>query len=97
MAEHDNNWKEDLRENFSDVNARVERFLSWLVQRPESQIVVVTHGVWMESFFRVHCNAALREDQRVHNCDAFACEILSTDGAFQQVGRTRHISGASRY
>lgn len=97
MTEHDDNWKEDRRENFSDVHARVDRFLAWLVQRPESQITVVTHGVWMESLFRVHCSTALREDQRVHNCDAFACEIVSTDGVFQQIGRTQHIAGVSRH
>ncbi|GAX11140.1 hypothetical protein FisN_9Hu231 [Fistulifera solaris] len=97
MTEHDDDWNEDRRENFADVNARVDRFLAWLVHRPESQIVVVTHGVWMESLFRVHCSTALREDQRVHNCDAFACEIVSKDGVFQQIGRTQHISGFSHH
>lgn len=97
MTENDDNWKEDRRENLFEVNARVDRFLSWLVTRSESLIVVVTHGVWMESLFRVHCNTALHENQRVHNCDAFACEIVSKDGVFNRIARTQHISGMSKH
>lgn len=96
MTEIDENWKQDHRENLSDVNVRVDRFLSWLVKRPESHIAVVTHGVWMESLFRLHCGAALHENQRVHNCDVFACQIMSNDGVFQQIASTQHISAMSR-
>lgn len=97
MTESDDEWKEDQRENFADVHARVDAFLSWLVRRSESQIVVVTHGVWMESLYRIHASTALRDDQRVHNCDAFACEIISIDGVFQRIGRTQHIAGTSHH
>lgn len=97
MTEHDDDWKVDHRENFAEVDARVDRFLSWLVRRSEARVVVVTHGVWMESLFRVHCSTALSENQRVHNCDAFACEIVSKDGVFLQIGRTQHISGMSKH
>ena len=92
MTENDDAWKSDHRETWADIQTRIDRFLPWLVQRPESCIAVVSHGVWMETLFRVYNPHALTNGQRVHNCDVFACEVISRNGTFVRLARTQHIS-----
>jgi broad specificity phosphatase PhoE len=93
MTENDDAWKPFHRESWADIQTRVARFLAWLVQRPESCVAVVSHGVWIETLLRAYAPEVLEGGQRVHNCDVFCCHILSKDGAFVRIERTQHISG----
>lgn len=96
MTENDDAWSTDHRESWSDIQTRVDAFLQWLVQRPESVVAVVTHGVWMETLFRSHAPAVLQNGTRVHNCDVYACLVRSENGSFIKIDRTQHISGMRR-
>ncbi|GKZ00890.1 hypothetical protein MPSEU_001040700 [Mayamaea pseudoterrestris] len=71
MAEDDTLWSVNSRETQHDVQDRVQYFLNWLVQRPESTIVVVTHGVWMEV-----CLKGFLQN-RVYNCHAYTSQVIS--------------------
>jgi broad specificity phosphatase PhoE len=58
-------------------------FMQHLVQRPETNIVVVSHGVWIEVCLTMLCPSALEYGQRrVYNCDMFSGECISEDGRF---------------
>ena len=76
MSEADRYWSPSQREGYDDVAARVQSFLSWLCQRPETNIVVVSHGVWIETCLAVYSPGAPGE-RRVYNCDAYATTLLS--------------------
>jgi hypothetical protein len=98
MTEDDSWWKHDERESVADVSARVDRFLAWLVQRPETFIAVISHGVWMETLFAKYEVLVLGRgsdgrQRRVHNCDVFCCSIVSRDGMFVRIQGSQHISG----
>ena len=71
FAEHDDLWTPHQRETLSNVQARVHAFLHWLAQRPELNIAVVTHGVWMEVLLQQFLTT------RVYNCHAYATEVVS--------------------
>lgn len=90
MTEEDELWKPDQREHWSDVQQRVRDFLTWLAQRPENNVVVVTHGVWMECCLEYGCSGSLG-GKRVHNCDAFASLSLSKDGVFHCLEDVRQV------
>jgi broad specificity phosphatase PhoE len=86
MTEEDEQWKADQRETWDDILRRIDHFLDWLVLRREENVVVVSHGVWIEHLFRTKCPELLHNGQRrVHNLDAFACECVSLDGKFQRL------------
>lgn len=87
----DDDWQPDKREHFSDVIARVNQFLSQLVKRPEQNIVVVSHGVWIECCFQVICPNLLRNGDRVRNCDMFAAECISENGNFHSLQNVKRI------
>jgi hypothetical protein len=54
-----------------------------LVQRPETNIVVVSHGVWIEVCLNMLCPGALEHGRRrVYNCDMFSGECVSANGQF---------------
>lgn len=93
MPDSDEWWKPDKRENWADINARVHKFLQWLVRRQEDNIVVVSHGVWIESCLQLGCPGVL-EGRRVYNGDAFACDTVSRDGSFVRFQHVRQIYGA---
>ena len=85
MAERDEQWSPSTRETVTDVETRVQDFLDWLVQRNESNIFVVSHGVWIESCFDVHFPEVLQDGMRVYNCDCFWGEIVSQQGRFVRI------------
>jgi len=87
----DDDWQPDKREHLSDVIHRVNHFLSLLVKRPEQDIVVVSHGVWIECCFHVHFPSVLANGNRVRNCDLFAAECTSVNGNFQSLQNVRRI------
>ena len=87
----DDDWKPDRRENYNNVIARVNHFLRQLVKRPEQNIVVVSHGVWIECCFYAHFPSALANGDRVRNCDMFAAECISVDGNFDSLQNVRRI------
>ncbi|KAF3497223.1 hypothetical protein DY000_02054883 [Brassica cretica] len=50
MVESDEDalWREEKRENLEEVSARGLRFLKWLWERPEKEIAVVNHGIFLQ-------------------------------------------------
>jgi broad specificity phosphatase PhoE len=78
MTETDTVWRPDIRESIPDVLHRIAQFWDLLVQRPEENIVVVTHGVWMEACLHHYCPVALNHGQRrVYNGNMFAMDCVS--------------------
>jgi broad specificity phosphatase PhoE len=94
MTEQDELWKSDKRERWQDLSDRVLAFLNKLVRRTEENIVVVSHGVWIECCLRIGCPEALGH-RRVFNCDTYACEAVSRRGEFLRFQRVRQIYGYS--
>ena len=90
MTEEDTWWRSDRRETWDDIHHRVKRFLAWLVEMPQNNIVVVSHGVWIEALFRSH---GVELNTRVYNADAFACECVSIKGVFGRIQGVRQIRG----
>lgn len=83
MTEYDEAWHEDIRETLNELRHRISLFLKLLVSRPEANIVVVTHGVWLEQCFALYCPQVLEHGRRrVYNCDMFAVDCVSKDNEF---------------
>ena len=91
MSAEDELWKLTERESVPDVVGRVNHFFQWVVQRPESNLAVVSHGVWIECCFYAHCPTALSNGDRVRNGDVFAGECVSQNGVFQRLQNVRRI------
>lgn len=91
MPNDDEAWKLDERESIPDVIQRVNFFLQWLIQREETNIVVVSHGVWIECCLHAHCPQALPQGDRVHNADLFAGECVSVGGQFRGLENVRRL------
>lgn len=91
MPLEDEAWQLTERESVTDVVNRVNQFLQWLLQRSETNIVVVSHGVWIECCFYAHCPQALQDGDRVRNGDLFAGECVSINGQFQRLENVRRI------
>jgi broad specificity phosphatase PhoE len=51
-SDEDDLWDAEQRESLSEVNRRISSFFEWLAKRPEKNIAVITHGVWMEECLR---------------------------------------------
>lgn len=85
MAEQDQDWKATKRESQQDVIRRVHSFLQWLATREEENVVVVSHGVWIECCLQVFCPGALSGGERVQNCDMYVGQVVSRNGAFQRL------------
>ena len=83
MTEEDEDWSPTSRETINQLQERIGSFLQYLVQRPENNIVVVTHGVWIEACLQLYCPAALDHGRRrVYNCEAFVGDCLSDNNNF---------------
>ena len=82
MSESDEAWREESRETISGLRLRISQFLTLLVRRSETYIVVVTHGVWLEECFRLYCPEVVSNGRRVYNCDMFAFDCVSQDMEF---------------
>jgi len=92
MTEMDETWQKDTRETLNDLRLRISRFLRLLVGRPETNVVVVTHGVWLEEFFRLHCPEVLDHGRkRVYNCDMFAFDCVSHENNFVRLENPHQI------
>lgn len=92
IPEQDEAWQLVERESVEDVVRRINRFLEWIVHRPETNIVVVSHGVWMECLFYAHFPMALANGDRVGNGDLFSTECVSCNGVFQRLQDVRRIA-----
>ena len=92
ITEFDEAWREDMRETVSELRLRISHFFRLLVCRPESNIVVVTHGVWLEECFRSYCPQVLDHGRRrVYNCDMFAVDCVSQNREFVRFDNPRQI------
>jgi broad specificity phosphatase PhoE len=92
MTEHDDAWSPDHRETIRDIKSRISIFLETLARREESNIVVVSHGVWIECCFLMCCPEALDHgEKRVHNCNVFVGECISRDGKFLRLQNVNQI------
>ena len=93
MQELDILWKPDERETVWNVEQRIAEFFSWIIQREEENIVVVSHGVWIEVCLKTLCPNILQVGRRVYNCDAYSGQIVSRDGKFLRLDHVQQISG----
>lgn len=93
MTDEDQAWQPDHRETMTDIERRVDESLAWLVQRTESNIVVVSHGVWIECCLQRYCRRILEGGRRVYNCDAFSCEAVSENGRLVRLDHAKQIHG----
>jgi len=91
MTELDELWRPDRRETWDDIRARVRKFLDVLSVRPEGNVVVVSHGVWIECCLHVGCPGFLAGGRRVYNCDAYACRVVSRSGKFLRLEDVRQV------
>ena len=91
MTEFDILWNPNRRENLSDVKARVQTFLQWLVRLEHQDIVVVSHGVFIECFLQQYAPYALPGGARVYNTDSYCCEIVSLNQTFREVRNARQV------
>jgi broad specificity phosphatase PhoE len=96
MTETDMAWQPDTRETVPEVLHRIAQFWDFVVQRPEEHIVVVTHGVWMETCLHQYCPVALDHGQRrVYNGNMFALDCVSqsqgNDVKFLRLENARQI------
>ena len=81
ITEDDTDWRSDRREDIDDVARRVTSFLHWLVLQPHENVLIVTHGVWMEVCFRLLCPAAIDNGRkRVYNCDVYTGILERSEG-----------------
>ena len=81
ITEDDTDWRSDRREGIDDVARRVTSFLHWLVLQPHENVLIVTHGVWMEVCFRLLCPAAIDNGRkRVYNCDVYTGILERSEG-----------------
>jgi broad specificity phosphatase PhoE len=92
MTERDEAWSATHRESMDELAARVTNFLQSLAQRSENNILVVSHGVFIEVCLNRFCPAALGYgSRRVYNCDMFAGECVSFQGRFLRLQHFRQI------
>jgi len=81
MTEHDDLWTATGRETIAQLQERILKFLGILIQMAESNVVVVSHGVWIEACLNMLCPEALNHgSRRVYNCDVFCGDCISEDG-----------------
>mmetsp|Transcript_25441 Transcript_25441/g.48206 ORF Transcript_25441/g.48206 Transcript_25441/m.48206 type:complete len:255 (+) Transcript_25441:113-877(+) len=81
MPEEDVYWSPTQRETYDNVRDRVQAFLQWLRTRPERNICVVSHGVWIETCLQAFGSPpGALGNRRVYNCDAYAVKLVSNEG-----------------
>ncbi|RID52172.1 hypothetical protein BRARA_H02790 [Brassica rapa] len=86
MVESDEDalWREEERENLEEVSARGFRFLKWLWERPEKEIAVVSHGIFLQqTLCALHEKVSIPlEDSlltRFANCELRSIRIDESD------------------
>lgn len=85
MTEEDECWRPNRRETLNDIDERIDYFLFWLSKNqkqffgcPEgspSNLLIVSHGVWMECLFRKYFPSVLEGGKRVYNCDIYRVDV----------------------
>lgn len=90
MTEDDDAWSPVRRETVKEIQERIAYFMEILPQFQETNLVVVSHGVWIESCIKMYSPQALG-DQRVQNCNVFVGECISQDGKFLRLQNVRRI------
>ena len=82
-TEEDEWWKPDRRETWQNLQQRVDRFLHWaswnqlVGSTPHgSNLLVVSHGVWIECFLSRYYSKLFEEGKRVYNCDTFCSALV---------------------
>lgn len=91
MTEADEQWSATHRESVDALQRRVSTFVQLLSQRPETNIVCVSHGVFIEVCLNMFTDVLDRGNQRVYNCDMFAGECVSKNGQFLRFQNFRQI------
>ncbi|CAA7022738.1 unnamed protein product [Microthlaspi erraticum] len=51
-SDEDPLWQAEERENLEEVSARGLEFVKWLWKRPEKEIAVVSHGIFLQETLR---------------------------------------------
>lgn len=62
-TEEDELWGPDFREEKEQIKARGQRFMQWLMTRPESRIAVVSHSSFLfftMANFGLHASTAVQ-------------------------------------
>ncbi|KFK43293.1 hypothetical protein AALP_AA1G105100 [Arabis alpina] len=82
-SDEDALWQADERENMEDVAARGLHFIKWLWERPEKEIAVVSHGIFLQQTLRaLHENGKPLKDThltRFANCELRTIRIEKSD------------------
>ena len=76
LTEEDELWGSCQKESISDLTRRITSFFTWLSNRPEKNIAVVTHGAWIEECIRRSVPSTLKGGIRVKNADVYRCECV---------------------
>ena len=87
MPEHDELWHPSQRETWQELTARVVSFFDWLSQRPEQNIAIVSHGVWIEACVYAYSPETLAGGKRVYNCNVFGGKFDSVSKSFCSINR----------
>lgn len=85
MNENDDLWKDNERETWNDIEIRVDEYIQWQIQRNESNIIIVSHGVFLERFLQKFAPTLFNNDshRRVYNLDAYAMECISSSSSIR--------------
>ncbi|XP_024009110.1 phosphoglycerate mutase-like protein isoform X2 [Eutrema salsugineum] len=83
-------WQAGERENLEEVSARGLRFLTWLWERPEKEIAVVSHGIFLQQTLRaLHEKVGIPlEDSfltRFANCELRSIRIEKSAAIWKQI------------
>jgi broad specificity phosphatase PhoE len=99
MTEDDTLWKENTRETIHELKERIHEFFNnTLVNRPENNIVIVTHGVWIETCLYTYCPQVLDYGkQRVYNCDMYIMDCVSSSTPPSSSPATNNNNESSRF
>lgn len=86
-SEDDNMWTTDYRETHEEVAARGMKFLEWLWTRKETEIAIVSHGVFLQDTLKAlgkkSVNSLIQIDtiKRFQNCELRSV-IINADESF---------------
>ena len=74
--EHPSIFEKNISEHvrIADMRIRINDFKQWLLQRPESNIVVVGHSAFFRDLLQTEC--------KMENCEIRSAS-LAADGSFQ--------------
>lgn len=83
MTEEDEAWSPTSRESVIQLQQRISLFLDYIAKLPQTNIVVITHGVFIEVLLESNCPEAIPNGQRVDNCDTIIGDCLSENGIYK--------------